>query len=432
MDDSVAPAIEETREEARYLKAVARCGDNRSLMVAQPIYSANGIKLLDTGARIDSRILDRLFGHTLAEPIDRCVAAEDGVRHHHLVARTRELVAAVPLLATLDASLQGRSGRLWSALGACPLPPAIAIRLTVARDTANPLYEHSLRAAFLALFVGASARIPDGDLQILATAALLHDMGMMHTDPCLYEKGKPLDQTGRRHLLGHPLTGQMIAQREPLLSPIIGPAIAHHHERLDGTGYPRGLEGDAIGRLARVLMLVEVALAVIEKESEQPDLRLSLILRLNRGSFDAALSELVLAALPRPATGDGDSPGPCPEFERVAALIGAWPHLCGETPPAAGDPASAFIDARLGRLRRWLADAGLGDSKAAAAAAAADPAVLAEMKAGACEALWHMRQIAQDALHRWPKLQAGEEAVARSAAAQWVASALSIDRGACA
>ena len=113
MDGSSTP-VPASDDAAGYLKAVAACGDRRSLVVSQPIYSSTGVKLLDTGARIDSRILDRLFGHTLAEPIDRCVASEDAVRHKDLVARAGELVAATPSLAHFDASLKAQSKRALS------------------------------------------------------------------------------------------------------------------------------------------------------------------------------------------------------------------------------------------------------------------------------------------------------------------------------
>jgi HD-GYP domain-containing protein (c-di-GMP phosphodiesterase class II) len=426
MDSSSAPTPVEPADDAQYLKAVASCGDKRSLVVSQPIYSATGIKLLETGAKVDSRILERLFGHKLAESIDRSVTSEDAVRPKDLVARVRELVAAAPLLAHFDASLQAQSSRLWSTIAAAPLPPAIAIRLTVARDTAAQLYEHSLKAVFVALFIGTRARFSERDLQVLATAALLHDIGMMHADPSLYDAEKPLDSAGRRNLHAHPVVGQLIAQRETALSPAVATAIVQHHERLDGSGYPRGLAGEAIGKCGRVLMLVEIVLAMLERQGEHPELGLSLILRLNRRSFDAGLAAVVLAALPRLALTEGEASGQCIEYQRVAELIDAWPKLCGSMPPAAGDPAAEFISARIGRLRRELAEGGFGNPQAAALAAHSEPVVYAEMAALAREALWHARQIAYEARQRWPELAVSVEGASPAAAREWVAMGLKV------
>ncbi|HEX7156229.1 MAG TPA: HD domain-containing phosphohydrolase, partial [Burkholderiaceae bacterium] len=355
MDDARVAAAVAPADDAPYLKSITACGDSRPLVVSQPIYSATGIKLLDTGAKIDSRIFERLFSHSLAEPIDRCVTSSEAVRHRDLVEATRALVAAAPLLAHFDAGLGAQSARVWSALGTCPLPPPIAMRLTVVRDGTPALYEHSLRAAFIALFIGVRARFSEPDLELLATAALLHDIGMMHADPALYEGEKPLDLAARRSLYAHPMTAQLIAQREPLVNPAIATAIAQHHERLDGTGYPRGLAGDAITRLARVLMLVEVVSAVVEHQFEQPELQLSLILRLNHRSFDPGLCDAVLGALPSLALEEGRMPCDRSEYELVTALIDAWQHARAGARPAADDAAD-FIDARIHRLRRWLAD----------------------------------------------------------------------------
>jgi hypothetical protein len=63
MERASIPVPVQPDDDAQYLKAIASCGDRRSLVVSQPIYSATSIKLLDHGAKVDSRILDRLFGH---------------------------------------------------------------------------------------------------------------------------------------------------------------------------------------------------------------------------------------------------------------------------------------------------------------------------------------------------------------------------------
>jgi hypothetical protein len=104
--------------------------------------------------------------------------------------------------------------------------------------------------------------------------------------------------------------------------------------------------------------------------------------------------------------------------------LDAWTRLCAANPPAADDPASAFIAARIGRLRRWLADAGVGDPDAAALAAEEVAVVNAEVAALAHEAHWHARQIALDALGQWPRLAPREGETAAGAAEQWVCQAL--------
>jgi len=430
--DGARPPIsdhaDDTADDARYLQAVAACGDKRRLVVSQPIYSAHGIKLLDVGARIDSRVLDRLFGHTLAEPIDRCVASEDAIRHRDLVEAAREFVAATPLLVHFEASLGPKAARCWSSLQSCPLPPAIALRLTVVRDTAPVLYRHSLAATFIALFIGVAARFTDRDLHVLATAGLLHDIGMMYADPAQYEGEKPLDVGARRNLYAHPLTGQLIAQREPLLNAAIATAIAQHHERADGTGYPRGLAGEAIGKLGRVLALTEVISAVLEHEREQPDLRLSLILRLNHRSFDTALSQVVLAALPNLAITHEATPCSTAEAQLVDSLFVTWRKAREAELSKESAAARAYIDARVERLRRWLSEAGFWEEGAVPEPdqLKETPLVCAEMNALAREALWHLRQIAYEALHRWPDLATQQGAT--HDASRWLASALSIDR----
>src|SRR5262249_37160795 len=147
-------------------------------------------------------------------------------------------------------------------------------------------------------------RLSDRELELLATAAIMHDFGMLHADPARFEAERPLDAAARRHLRAHPLTAMLIAQREPQLSPAIATAILQHHERLDRSGYPTSAAAEQITRLARILMLVEVVLAMIEHRPN-PELQLSLILRANHRGFDRELVELLLAVLPRaPAEGD--------------------------------------------------------------------------------------------------------------------------------
>jgi hypothetical protein len=398
---------------------LTRYGDRKPLVVAQPICSSTGIKLLDAGAHVDTRVFERLFSHKLAAPIDQSVSTAESVRARGLPAAALARIAALPGLDRCT-SQEPLRRRVAAALAACPLSPAIATRLTVARSEAPALFDHLLRAAYLACYLGAAAQLATRELEVLAAAALLHDIGMLHADPALFDADRPLAPAARRHLHAHPLIGEMVARSDPALSPAVAEAIAQHHERLDGLGYPRGLRGDQIGRLGRILMIVEVALAVFEHGGDQPDLRLSLILRLNHRSSDRELSGLLLGALRRATAQDAAAAGGSEAAATLAALLQDWQRIAASgTGPA--EDAARFIDDRVGQVRRLLNDAGymFDDSDPVIAES---PEVAAERSALAHEALWQLRQIAVDAAQRWPASVApeGEGGAASAGVSQWV------------
>jgi HD-GYP domain-containing protein (c-di-GMP phosphodiesterase class II) len=406
-----------------YLTAVAAIGDTRELAVAQSIYNASGIKLLDAGTTLSSRTLERLVGHRLATPLENAVALEGALTPADVVARTRELARAHPLLDQF-AARHAKGEKIWARLAQAPLPSSILFRLSVAREKFADLYDHSLRAALVALFLGFGARLSDRELELLATAALMHDFGMLHSDPARFAAERPLDAAARRQLRAHPLTAMLIAQREPQLSPAIATAILQHHERLDGKGYPTGAAAERITRLARILMLMEVVLAMIEHRPHAPELQLSLILRANQRGFDRELAGLLLAALPR-VEACGSEASDVDAANRLGELLAGWDLVKGGGAPGLQRDARAFIDGRVARIRCFLADAGV-DPRAGGAAPTPlpdDSAAVAESNGVMSEALWHVRQIAYDATMRWPQLGASEAVATDPALHDWLRSA---------
>jgi HD-GYP domain-containing protein (c-di-GMP phosphodiesterase class II) len=403
MAAGATPDATHADNDRHYLKAVAEVGDTRKLAVARSIYAANGIKLMDAGATLSSRTLERLVGHKLATPIENNLAAEGTLRIGEIVGRARELVDQHALLAQF-ATTGGSPERLWSRLVQAPLPDSILFRLTVAREKFARLYDHSLRAAFVALFIGSAARLAERDLELLATAALMHDLGMLHADPACFEDDRPLDAAARRQLRAHPVTGMLIAQREPRLNPAIATAILQHHERLDGSGYPTALAADEITRLARILMLVEIVLAMVEHRPHLPELQLSLILRANHRGFDRALAGILLSALPRVQVEADAAASGADTVARLGQLLEQWEHV--KVVKATGLPLEVrqFVNQRLSRLHRFLTEAGIDPQAGAAQAWSDDPTANAELAGLMSEALWNVRQIAFETTLRWPQV----------------------------
>jgi len=393
------------------------------LTVFRDVLSTAGVRLLDSGAILDCAALEHLLGHTLIEPIVQCVRAGDLVQEKALLSVARVSVAAVPLLGHFEARLGTEARRVWSALEKCAQTPAVMLRLTVARNTDYGMYQHAVRTAFLALFIGVMAGFSESDLHAVGTAALMHDVGMMHMDAAPWEGRRSLSVSERRMLQKHPLIGQQIALSELMLAPSIATAIAQHHERIDGSGYPDGLSGAAISPLARVLMLVEVASGVLDSVDGDPVLQLSITLRANQNSLDRELCELLLAALPGSPAPVGPAAFHRAELRRVGALLTAWRIAC-ERVTGADAPQFVFVNERMQRLHRMLAEVSIRSEGPTEAAATS--VVCAEIGALGREALWQTRQIAYDTRQRWPDTGERGSLPGQDAVNEWIYAAMKL------
>ena len=76
MDDLAADAAEPS---PAFLQAVADLGTRQTVTTSQAIFNAQGVKLLEGGARVDQGLYDRLLSHRLSRPLDECVRADPGV-----------------------------------------------------------------------------------------------------------------------------------------------------------------------------------------------------------------------------------------------------------------------------------------------------------------------------------------------------------------
>jgi putative two-component system response regulator len=119
----------------------------------------------------------------------------------------------------------------------------------------------SERVAHWALSLGTGLGLPEDELTLLYKAALLHDVGTLGIPAAILSKGGRLDDEEFRQVMEHPALGerllQPLAQAERLL-----PAVRHHHERVDGSGYPDGLAGDQIPLFARIIAIADAFTAL--------------------------------------------------------------------------------------------------------------------------------------------------------------------------
>jgi diguanylate cyclase (GGDEF)-like protein/putative nucleotidyltransferase with HDIG domain len=111
---------------------------------------------------------------------------------------------------------------------------------------------HSRRVRDLALAMGRELGLSKSQLDGLGHAALFHDIGKLIVPDAILLKPGPLTNEEWALMRRHGQEGARIIERLGFLADAV-PAIRHHHERIDGTGYPDGLAGDEIPLAARVI-----------------------------------------------------------------------------------------------------------------------------------------------------------------------------------
>ena len=111
---------------------------------------------------------------------------------------------------------------------------------------------HSVAVAELAAAAGRRLGMPSDEVLTLYRAGLVHDFGRLGVSNSIWDKRGPLGAGEWERVRTHPYLTERMLRQSPMLAPIAAVSV-QHRERLDGSGYPRGVHGGAISMSARVL-----------------------------------------------------------------------------------------------------------------------------------------------------------------------------------
>jgi putative nucleotidyltransferase with HDIG domain len=142
--------------------------------------------------------------------------------------------------------------------------------LETVRSHHEGTYQHCLLVTGIAVDFGLSLGLAKPDIERLYSAAMFHDIGKARIPLAILDKPGRLDVEERALIETHPAAGYEVLKGSVGISPEVLDAVRHHHELLDGSGYPDALCADSISDIVRILTISDIFAALIEHRHYKP------------------------------------------------------------------------------------------------------------------------------------------------------------------
>lgn len=411
-----------------YLDRVVAIAETATVEATEDIVSGNGIKLIAKGSRIDARARERLLEHKLRKPLESSVRVVDGVA-------TRPMDQVAEALLQRHALLAGVCGTRTAKLVAGALHD---LRMTTPIESMLSIYAatgpHKLEHAVGVSLISAALahELPEAGAQLaqpLMLAGLMHDVGELYIDPAILNAGSQLSPAQWRHIAAHPVIASRVLKEIAGGGPRVAEAVLHHHERLDGFGYPQGAAGIAVPMSGQILGMAELLMGLMES-GRSPGERASVAVKLIPGEFDRSLRDRVASAAAASLASDtaeeAMAPADSASLARRAEILGtALQTLRRERPAleasAAGAGAvlralTAQLFDRCQRIHVAFSSTGLDVHQAVqlhAQLAQMDAKVHFEIAIVLRELEWRLREVKREAQARAEQLPGSDQLLAQ-------------------
>ena len=191
-------------------------------------------------------------------------------------AREAAAAGAVAIASMFSAVLTGKPVDVGSATGAGSriadsiAEDGLSSWLETVRQHHEGTYQHCLLVTGIAADFGLSLGLTRPDMERLYSGAMFHDIGKATIPLAILDKPGHLDARERELIETHPAAGYDVLKGNAAVSPEILDAVRHHHEYLDGSGYPDALCAGSISDIVRILTISDIFAALIEHRPYKP------------------------------------------------------------------------------------------------------------------------------------------------------------------
>ena len=277
---------------AHYLDRLVALAETAGVEATEDIVTGNGVKLLAKGGRIDVHVRDRLLQHKLRKPLESSTRVVGSVSSRPIDMVAQGLLAKHALLAGVcDANCLGEVAQ---ALRSLTLSTPVDSMLSVYAAQGPLKLEHAVGVALLAAALQHNLDRSQA-LETLIVAGLMHDVGELYIDPAILNSKTRLSPTQWKHIASHPIVAATLLRELEGAGADVAATVLHHHERLDGFGYPQGISGSRVPLNGQILAMAEMLMGLVES-GRSPGERAAIAVKLIPGEFNRQLLSKVSVA----------------------------------------------------------------------------------------------------------------------------------------
>ncbi|HHY98197.1 MAG TPA: HD-GYP domain-containing protein [Firmicutes bacterium] len=283
------------------------------MRLARPIHGPDGQKWLARGVELTSGYIDRLMARGImmiyVEDDATCDVDSRDVISDEIRARainvTREILDKAAS-AKFSSRRHVIHSEVYDIVGAIIDELRSRMRTIVSiislKSYDNYTYEHSVNCAVLGMILGIGLDYSDAKLRNLGIGLLMHDIGKMRISKDILNKAGALDPWEFQQVKAHPELGFEILSEDDEVCAVSRAICLQHHERCDGSGYPRRLTLESIQEFSRVAAVVDVYDALtsdrIYRRAYLPSEALQFLKKEAGKTFDARLVQMLFSYIP--------------------------------------------------------------------------------------------------------------------------------------
>ncbi|RTE09281.1 HD-GYP domain-containing protein [Paenibacillus whitsoniae] len=241
------------------------------MRLAKNIYNDDGMVLLAVNVELSQRLIDRLFSYGIDYIYIEDSRTDDIIQKDIIQDETRTR-AVTEIRNTFKKVMEdsnkrgavsyydiGRNFRdvMKMIIDDLSAHEGAMVMLNNINVKDNYLFQHSVNVSIYALMLGISYGYSRDKLEALGLGALLHDIGKTKVPLGILRKPSQLTTEEYNEMKNHTTYGFNILREEPNIPLLSAHCAYQHHERINGSGYPRGLHGDEITEFAKWIGLVD-------------------------------------------------------------------------------------------------------------------------------------------------------------------------------